>query len=44
LNLYQADPIYKNMIAFARYPDQLFIGSDTNLQRLRQAMSFPQNQ
>jgi spermidine synthase len=44
LNLYQADPIYKNMVAFARYPDQLFMGSDGNLQRLRQAMSFPQNQ
>ena len=44
LNLYQADPIYKNMVAFARYPDQLFTGSDANLQRLRQAMSFPQNQ
>ena len=44
LNIYQADPIYKNMVAFARYPDQLFTGSDANLQRLRQAMSFPQNQ
>lgn len=44
LNLYQADPIYKNMVAFARYPDQLFTGSDASLQRLRQAMSFPQNQ
>ena len=44
LNLYQADPIYKNMVAFARYPDHLFTGSNDNLQRLRQAMSFPQNQ
>src|SRR5215831_17181618 len=44
LNLYQADPIYKNMVAFARYPDQLFTGSDANLQRLRQAIHFPATQ
>jgi spermidine synthase len=44
LNLYQADPIYKNMVAFARYPDQLFTGSDASIQRLRQTMAFPQNQ
>ena len=44
LNLYQADPIYKNMVAFARYPDQVFTGSGPSIQRLRQAMAFPLNQ
>jgi spermidine synthase len=41
LNLYQADPIYKKMVAFAKYPEQLFTGSEANIQRLRQAMAFP---
>jgi spermidine synthase len=41
LNTYKADPIYVNMTAHSRYPDNLFIGSEATLEKLRQAIHFP---
>ena len=35
LNLYQADPIYRNMIVDSQYPEDLFEGSPETLQALR---------
>jgi spermidine synthase len=35
LNLYQSDPIYKNMIRDSKYPDDLFEGSPETLAALR---------
>jgi len=40
LNLYRADPIYVSMVAHARYPGDLFTGSETTLQSLRQTIRF----
>jgi spermidine synthase len=36
LNLYQSDPIYRNMIRTSRYPDDLFEGSPETIQALRE--------
>ena len=40
LNLYRADPIYVSMVAHARYPGDLFTGSETTLQSLRKTIRF----
>jgi spermidine synthase len=43
LNLYQADPIYKNMIsAGVRYPDGFFMGSPALIDVLKQAIETAQ--
>jgi spermidine synthase len=39
LNLYQSDRIYAGMIAYARYPEGLFTGSDATLRALREAIA-----
>jgi spermidine synthase len=39
LNLYQSDPIYKNMIRESKYPDNLFEGSPETLTALRQRIA-----
>jgi hypothetical protein len=39
LNLYQSDLIYSGMIAYARYPEGLFTGSDATLRELREAIA-----
>src|SRR5881397_868370 len=44
LNLYKADPIYINMVAHARFPKDLFTGSDATMQSMRRAIRFPQEQ
>src|SRR5205085_857276 len=41
LNVYQADPIYVNMTAHSRYPENLFIGAQQTLDALRRAIHFP---
>ena len=38
LNLYQSGAIYADMMRYARYPDDLFVGAPTTLQSLRQAI------
>jgi spermidine synthase len=38
LNLYQSGAIYADMLRYARYPDDLFVGAPTTLQSLRQAI------
>jgi spermidine synthase len=38
LNLYQSGPIYTNMIAQTKYPENIFTGSPATLQSLREAM------
>jgi spermidine synthase len=43
LNVFQSDTIYKNMVAFARFPENLFTGSGARMNLLRQTMSFGQN-
>jgi spermidine synthase len=35
LNLYQSDPIYRNMIRTSQYPEDLFAGSPETLRALR---------
>ncbi|HEY6359360.1 MAG TPA: fused MFS/spermidine synthase, partial [Vicinamibacterales bacterium] len=42
LNLYQSGPIYANMIASSRYPDNVFTGSPESLQALREAIQRAQ--
>ena len=37
-NLYQSEQIYDEMLRFRSFPQQLFTGSDQNLQALRQAL------
>jgi spermidine synthase len=39
LNLYQSDPIYKNMIRESKYPENLFEGSPETLTALRQRIA-----
>ena len=39
LNLYQSDPIYKNMIRESKYPGNLFEGSPETLAALRQRIA-----
>src|SRR5213596_2535119 len=41
LNTYKADPIYINMTAHARYPENLFTGSQTAMDALRKMIRFP---
>jgi spermidine synthase len=38
LNLYQSGAIYADMLRYARYPDDLFVGAPTTLESLRQAI------
>ena len=42
LNLYQSGPIYANMIASSRYPENIFMGSPESLQALREAIQRAQ--
>jgi len=42
LNLYQSGPIYANMIAATRFPDNIFTGSPASLQALRDAVQRAQ--
>ena len=39
LNLYESGPIYDQMISHARYPEELFAGSEETLQALREAIA-----
>ena len=41
LNTYKADPIYINMTKSARYPENLFTGSEQTVESLRRAIKFP---
>jgi len=41
LNTYKADPIYINMTAHSRYPENLFTGSQQTLDAIRRAIRFP---
>jgi len=41
LNTYRADPIYVNMTKTARYPDNIFMGSEQTMDALRRAIKFP---
>src|SRR5688572_19957685 len=38
LNLYQSDVIYADMLRYARYPEDLFVGAPSTLQALRQGI------
>ena len=38
LNLYQSEAIYADMLAYSRYPDNLFTGSESTTASLRQAI------
>jgi spermidine synthase len=38
LNLYESGSIYSDMLAYSRYPEQLFIGSPAHLQSLRESI------
>jgi hypothetical protein len=40
----KADTIFKDMVAFARFPENLFTGSDARMNLLRQTISFEQSQ
>jgi len=42
LNLYQSGTIYSNMLAYSRFPETLFIGSDALKQSLREAIQRAQ--
>ena len=42
LNLYQSATIYSNMLAYSRFPEKLFIGSDALKQSLREAIQRAQ--
>ncbi len=39
LNLYQSDPIYRNMIRTSQYPEDLFTGSPDTLRALRERIT-----
>src|SRR5881409_3513035 len=41
LNTYKADPIYINMTKSARYPENIFTGSEPTMESLRRAIKFP---
>jgi spermidine synthase len=41
LNLYKADPIYISMTTHARYPEDVFTGSEQTMKALRSAIRFP---
>jgi len=42
LNLYQSGPIYSEMLAYSRFPDNLFTGSDQTMQAIRDAVQRAQ--
>jgi spermidine synthase len=42
LNLYQSGPIYSEMLAYSRFPDNLFTGSDATMQAIRDAVQRAQ--
>jgi spermidine synthase len=42
LNLYQSDVIYADMLRYARYPDDLFVGAPSTLQALQQGIQRAQ--
>jgi spermidine synthase len=42
LNLYQSGPIYSEMLAYARFPDGLFTGSEATMQAIRDAVQRAQ--
>ena len=42
LNLYQSDVIYSDMLKYARYPEDLFIGAPSTLQALQQGIQRAQ--
>jgi spermidine synthase len=44
LNEQSQDAIFKGMVAFARFPEQLFTGSTERMNILQQAISYGQNQ
>jgi spermidine synthase len=41
-NLYEAGPIYASMIRYARYPENMFVGSPETLASLRDAIARKQ--
>ncbi len=43
LNLYQSQGIYSNMLAYRRYPDNLFVGSDAQKAVLWEAIQSPKD-
>jgi spermidine synthase len=42
LNLYQSGPIYSEMLAYVKYPEGLFTGSDATMQAIRDAIQRAQ--
>ena len=38
LNLYESGSIYADMLAYSRFPEQLFVGSDAQMQLLRESI------
>jgi spermidine synthase len=44
LNEQRQDAIFKAIVAFAQYPEELFTGSNERMKRLQQTISFDQNQ
>jgi spermidine synthase len=42
LNLYQSDAIYADMLRYARYPDDLFVGKPETIQALQQGIQRAQ--
>jgi len=38
LNLYESGSIYADMLAYSRFPEQLFVGSDAQMQSLRESI------
>ena len=42
LNLYESAAIYSRMLAYSRFPDTLFVGSDPLKQSLRDAIQRAQ--
>ena len=42
LNLYQSATIYSDMLAYSRFPEKLFVGSDALKQSLREAIQRAQ--
>jgi spermidine synthase len=42
LNLYQSDAIYADMLRYARYPEDLFVGAPATLQALQQGIQRAQ--
>jgi hypothetical protein len=38
LNLYQSAPIYADMLSYAKFPDNIFTGSEPLMQQLREGI------